>query len=52
MHGEVVLYFPNGEIFEGFVKNRSPIEGIYVFKKGCFYVGEMSQFNAEGKGRY
>lgn len=50
--GEVTLYFPKGEIFEGTIISKQPVEGAFVFKKGCFYTGEISNNNAEGNGRY
>jgi hypothetical protein len=31
---------------------NEPVEGAFIFKKGCFYVGDISRFNAEGFGRY
>lgn len=39
LEGEVKIYFPRGEIFEGKIVDMEPVEGAFVFKKGCFYVG-------------
>lgn len=52
LEGEVSLYFPNGEIFEGRMRNGQPTTGIYVFRAGCYYVGAIANTNAEGEGRF
>ena len=50
--GEMTIYFPKGQIFEGKIIDNRPTFGIYIFKKGCYYFGDISSFNAEGRGKY
>jgi len=52
LSGELTIYFPAGEIFAGKMQNNQPIYGIFAFREGCFYVGNMKDLNAEGYGRY
>jgi hypothetical protein len=52
LSGVTILYFPNREIFKGDTKDSRPVFGIFVFRSGCFYAGEMRGFNAEGHGRF
>jgi hypothetical protein len=34
------------------MQNNQPIYGIFAFREGCFYVGNIKDLNAEGFGRY
>lgn len=46
LKGNVILFFPNGEIFKGTVLSNRPTYGIYIFRKGTYYAGNMKGLNA------
>lgn len=52
LSGSAVLYFPSREVFKGDLQESRPTFGVFVFRSGCFYAGEMRGFNAEGEGRF
>ena len=52
LHGEVMLHFPSGELFKGHLTDNAIIEGSMVFRHDCFYVGEVKDLHAEGRGHF
>lgn len=49
--GNGCVAFPDGSYFEGIFSNSEPTNGIYARKKS-YYVGDISNFQANGNGLY
>jgi hypothetical protein len=50
--GLFLIHFPGKQYYLGHLRNNSPTNGIFVFKHGCYYVGNISELTAEGEGKY
>lgn len=44
--GLFFIYFPNKQYFLGHLVKNSPSNGIFVFKSGCYYVGNIKDLQA------
>ena len=50
--GNGCISFPDGSYFEGTFRKNCPINGIFLFKENSYYVGDIENFQACGKGCY
>ena len=48
LDGLFLIHFPGKQYYLGHIRNNSPTNGIFVFKHGCYYVGNINELTAEG----